>query len=87
MIKKGNSKWACFSYIVVSDDTYTEGKVVFTGLPVICLDGPDDGENRLSQFSIFGLMRIRNAMKHFSQYQCIIKEVRGQSYLTREIIK
>lgn len=85
--KKAIQNGHVFSYIVVSDDTYTEGKVVFTGLPVICLDGPDDGENRLSQFSIFGLMRIRNAMKHFSQYQCIIKEVRGQSYLTREIIK
>ena len=57
-----------FSYIVVSGDTYAEGKVVFTGLPVICLDGPDDGENRLSQFSIFW---INEDTKHYETFQSI----------------
>ena len=66
--KKAIQNGHVFSYIVVSDDTYTEGKVVFTGLPVICLDGPDDGENRLSQFSIFW---INEDTKRYETFQSI----------------
>ena len=52
--KKAIKDGHAFKCILLSEDTYWEKSIVFSGLPIMKINGLNDNYNRLSELTIFG---------------------------------
>lgn len=79
-IKDGHA----FKCILLSEDTYWEKSIVFSGLPIMKINGLNDNYNRLSDLTFLAMTKMENIM-YFHQNLCIMQEVQLLQCMQKEL--